>query len=102
MKMSTSPGSREVEQTIYTVFSIVSSYSIQLKLQIVPQSDLKAVIAVTGFLASLMFLALNWARPEERIITARSRSSSEVTPNSFSSWLAPRSCSEDGITHVLP
>ncbi len=70
--MSTYPKVPKIETTttLYSAFSIIAAYCIQALFLPDIQSDLRAVVSVSGFIASILFISLSLGKPENRIADA--------------------------------
>jgi len=69
--------SAESRDALYTVFSILSAYTIQSMIYPTLQSDPNVVITIWGFLASFIFLILKVSKPEVRIVSRAIKKSLE-------------------------
>jgi hypothetical protein len=67
MSVSSVTRSSDSASTLYTAFSIITAYCLQALFIPSIQTDLRAVVSVSGFIASLIFVFLSLVKPEERI-----------------------------------
>jgi hypothetical protein len=65
--------SSEFKFALYMVFSILSAFTMQVIVFSTMQSDLKIVMAVTGYLASFIFVVLSAGKPEVRVASSVKR-----------------------------
>ena len=73
MSVSSVTRSSDSASTLYTAFSIIAAYCLQALFIPSIQTDLRAVVSVSGFIASLIFVFLSLAKPDEKIADASVR-----------------------------